>query len=172
MCTQAVILPTTAACRYAENSNAHHCCGPQPDASQVRDVCVSVSQSNACILTDHRALRLTSLALPQMGSGAVPILASRQYQFCFNLVQALHGDIAQSSRERVLKRFREGKTLCLVATDVAARGLDIPNVDLVVHYELPNVRMLSFQLRCSRSGSRLCCVRNVTLPLHTLQCGL
>lgn len=54
-------------------------------------------------------------------------------------MQALHGDIAQSSRERVLKRFREGKTLCLVATDVAARGLDIPNVDLVVHYELPNV---------------------------------
>ncbi len=53
--------------------------------------------------------------------------------------QALHGDIAQSSRERVLKRFREGKTLVLVATDVAARGLDIPNVDLVVHYELPNV---------------------------------
>ena len=54
--------------------------------------------------------------------------------------QALHGDIAQSSRERVLQRFRDGKTLCLVATDVAARGLDIPNVDLVVHYELPNVR--------------------------------
>lgn len=40
----------------------------------------------------------------------------------------------------MLQRFRDGKTLCLVATDVAARGLDIPNVDLVVHYELPNVR--------------------------------
>ena len=54
-------------------------------------------------------------------------------------VQALHGDIAQSARERTLLRFREGKTRVLVATDVAARGLDIPNVDLVVHYELPHV---------------------------------
>lgn len=54
-------------------------------------------------------------------------------------VQALHGDIAQSNRERVLKRFRDGKLLVLVATDVAARGLDIPAVDLVVHYELPTV---------------------------------
>ena len=59
-------------------------------------------------------------------------------------LQALHGDIAQSSRERVLKRFRDGKTLVLVATDVAARGLDIPHVDLVVHYELPNVSVAWF----------------------------
>ena len=63
-------------------------------------------------------------------------------------LQALHGDIAQTNRERVLKRFREGKTLVLVATDVAARGLDIPNVDLVVHYELPNVRMRSVWNPC------------------------
>lgn len=55
-------------------------------------------------------------------------------------MQALHGDIAQKVREKVLSRFRDGKFSVLVATDVAARGLDIPNVDLVVHYELPNVR--------------------------------
>ena len=54
--------------------------------------------------------------------------------------QALHGDITQSIRERTLKKFRDGKLLVLVATDVAARGLDIPAVDLVVHYELPTVR--------------------------------
>lgn len=58
------------------------------------------------------------------------------------VTQALHGDIAQAARERTLLRFREGKTRVLVATDVAARGLDIPNVDLVVHYELPHVRSL------------------------------
>ena len=56
------------------------------------------------------------------------------------LSQALHGDIAQASRERTLQRFRDGKTRVLIATDVAARGLDIPNVDLVVHFELPHVR--------------------------------
>ncbi|MED6171815.1 DEAD-box ATP-dependent RNA helicase 3, chloroplastic [Stylosanthes scabra] len=52
--------------------------------------------------------------------------------------EALHGDISQHQRERTLNGFRQGKFTVLVATDVAARGLDIPNVDLVIHYELPN----------------------------------
>lgn len=45
--------------------------------------------------------------------------------------EALHGDISQHQRERTLNGFREGKFTVLVATDVASRGLDIPNVDLV-----------------------------------------
>ncbi|KAF5192281.1 Dead-box atp-dependent rna helicase [Thalictrum thalictroides] len=52
--------------------------------------------------------------------------------------EALHGDISQHQRERTLNGFRLGKFTVLVATDVAARGLDIPNVDLVIHYEMPN----------------------------------
>ncbi|KAL3636564.1 DEAD-box ATP-dependent RNA helicase 53, mitochondrial [Castilleja foliolosa] len=52
--------------------------------------------------------------------------------------EPLHGDISQNQRERTLSSFREGRVNVLVATDVAARGLDVPNVDLVVHYELPN----------------------------------
>ncbi|XP_042518418.1 DEAD-box ATP-dependent RNA helicase 3, chloroplastic-like [Macadamia integrifolia] len=52
--------------------------------------------------------------------------------------EALHGDISQHQRERTLNGFRQGKFTVLVATDVAARGLDIPNVDLVIHYELPS----------------------------------
>ena len=47
-------------------------------------------------------------------------------------VEALHGDIAQNQREVTLKRFRENKFKVLVATDVASRGLDIPDVDLVI----------------------------------------
>ncbi|CAI5535584.1 unnamed protein product [Closterium sp. Naga37s-1] len=52
--------------------------------------------------------------------------------------EALHGDIPQQQRERTLQAFRDGRFVVLVATDVAARGLDIPNVDLVIHYEIPN----------------------------------
>ncbi|KAL8167873.1 hypothetical protein V2J09_009372 [Rumex salicifolius] len=65
--------------------------------------------------------------------------------------EALHGDITQSQRERTLAGFREGRFDILVATDVAARGLDIPNVDLIVHYELPSTSEL-FVHRSGRTG--------------------
>ncbi|KAG0497187.1 hypothetical protein HPP92_001878 [Vanilla planifolia] len=65
--------------------------------------------------------------------------------------EALHGDISQSQRERTLAGFRDGRFNILIATDVAARGLDIPNVDLVIHYELPNSSEL-FVHRSGRTG--------------------
>jgi len=49
----------------------------------------------------------------------------------------LHGDMTQQMRERVLKRFRDGSVELLVATDVAARGLDIDEIDIVFNYDLP-----------------------------------
>ena len=49
----------------------------------------------------------------------------------------LHGDITQQQRERTTRRFREGKFELLVATDVAARGLDIDDVDAVFNYDIP-----------------------------------
>ncbi|MBX3102588.1 MAG: DEAD/DEAH box helicase [Bacteroidetes bacterium] len=52
--------------------------------------------------------------------------------------EALHGDIRQSRRLKVLKDFRGGYIRILVATDVAARGLDIKGVDHVINYDLPN----------------------------------
>ncbi|MHB8439221.1 MAG: DEAD/DEAH box helicase [Acidimicrobiales bacterium] len=50
---------------------------------------------------------------------------------------AIHGDLRQSSREKALEDFTAGKMHVLVATDVAARGLDIDDVDVVVHYDPP-----------------------------------
>ena len=52
--------------------------------------------------------------------------------------QAIHGDIQQSVREKTLKKFREGRIRVLVATDVAARGLDIDDVDAVFNYDVPD----------------------------------
>lgn len=50
---------------------------------------------------------------------------------------ALHGDLSQQQRDRVMKKFRDGKTELLVATDVAARGLDIDNVTHVINFDIP-----------------------------------
>lgn len=52
-------------------------------------------------------------------------------------VETLHGDLSQSQRDRVMKRFRAGQAQYLIATDVAARGLDIPDVSHVVNYDIP-----------------------------------
>ncbi|CAL5390156.1 unnamed protein product [Camellia sinensis] len=65
--------------------------------------------------------------------------------------EALHGDISQNQRERTLSGFRDGRFNVLVATDVAARGLDVPNVDLVIHYELPSTSEI-FVHRSGRTG--------------------
>jgi ATP-dependent RNA helicase DDX21 len=78
--------------------------------------------------------------------------------------EVLHGDIAQAQRERTLQRFRQDKFSVLVATDVAARGLDVDNVDLVVHYELPN-ETESFVHRCGRTGRAG--KKGTAIALHT-----
>ena len=51
--------------------------------------------------------------------------------------EAIHADRSQAQRSRALTNFREGKTNVLVATDVLARGIDVPEVDYVVNYDLP-----------------------------------
>ncbi|WP_457630528.1 DEAD/DEAH box helicase [Oceanithermus sp.] len=65
--------------------------------------------------------------------------------------EAVHGDLNQAQRERAVGRFRSGQASVLVATDVAARGLDIPEVDLVVHYRMPE-RAEPYQHRSGRTG--------------------
>lgn len=69
----------------------------------------------------------------------------------------IHGDIPQNIRERVIKLFREGTIELLVATDVAARGLDIENLDVVFNYDLPHdpedyVHRIGRTGRAGRSG--------------------
>jgi len=65
--------------------------------------------------------------------------------------EALHGDLNQVQRNRVMKRFKEGGSEILVATDVAARGLDIDNVTHVINYDLPQDTE-SYVHRIGRTG--------------------
>ncbi|MCY0884347.1 MAG: DEAD/DEAH box helicase [Firmicutes bacterium] len=74
--------------------------------------------------------------------------------------EALHGDLNQVQRNRVMKRFREGGSEILVATDVAARGLDIENVTHVINYDLPQdsetyVHRIGRTGRAGRSGTAI-----------------
>src|SRR5690606_37084947 len=51
--------------------------------------------------------------------------------------ETLHGDLSQIQRDRVMQRFRSGQAELLVATDVAARGLDVEHVSHVINYDIP-----------------------------------
>ncbi len=53
--------------------------------------------------------------------------------------EAIHGNKSQNQRDRVLAAFREGSLRTLVATDIAARGIDVTGVSHVINYDLPNV---------------------------------
>lgn len=63
-------------------------------------------------------------------------LANQLARLHFN-VDCLHGDLSQSERNRIMQRFKAGEIAVLVATDVAARGIDVSDVDAVVNYDVP-----------------------------------
>ncbi len=77
-------------------------------------------------------------------------VANRLREEGFN-ADAIHGDYSQAKRERVLKNFRTGRLDILVATDVAARGLDIKGVETVYNYDLPQ-DVESYIHRIGRTG--------------------
>jgi len=54
------------------------------------------------------------------------------------LAEALHGDMRQTQRDQVMSKFREGTIEVLIATDVAARGIDVDNIEAVFNYDLPS----------------------------------
>lgn len=66
-------------------------------------------------------------------------------------VSCLHGDLSQSQRDTIMDTFRRGKTTVLVATDVAARGIDVSNIDLVINYDIPD-KMEYYVHRIGRTG--------------------
>ena len=64
------------------------------------------------------------------------MLANQLARLNFN-VDCLHGDLSQAERTRIMQRFKAGEIAVLVATDVAARGIDVSDVDAVINYDVP-----------------------------------
>ena len=91
----------------------------------------------------------------QMVEEVSATLSARNY-----LADHIHGDIAQRARERVFRQFKEGAIELLVATDVAARGLDVDDVSVVFNYDLPHdpedyVHRIGRTGRAGRSGKSI-----------------
>ena len=65
--------------------------------------------------------------------------------------EALHGGLEQKNRFSILDRFRKGETNILITTDVACRGIDVPEMDYVINYDLPD-NPENYVHRCGRTG--------------------
>jgi len=88
-------------------------------------------------------------------------------------VTAIHGDRSQAEREEALAAFKSGANPILVATDVAARGLDIPNVSIVVNFDLPKqlddyIHRIGRTGRAGRKGTAVAFVNERCTYLHEL----
>ncbi|KAI1840548.1 hypothetical protein JX266_013277 [Neoarthrinium moseri] len=96
-----------------------------------------------------------SILLRTLGFGAIP----------------LHGQLSQSARLGALNKFKAGSRQILVATDVAARGLDIPKVDVVINYDLPQdsktyVHRVGRTARAGKSGHAISIVSQYDLEIY------
>lgn len=104
-----------------------------------------ITQSVHFVEKGDKSAKLQEILTP----GAMTLVFSRTKHGAERLMKTLvakgfdavsvHGNKSQGQRERALKAFRDGKASILVATDVAARGIDIPGVEFVVNYDLPQV---------------------------------
>ncbi|MBI5226206.1 DEAD/DEAH box helicase [Candidatus Micrarchaeota archaeon] len=86
----------------------------------------------------------------------------------------LHGDLTQSRRERSMDAFRSGHKAILVATDIAARGLDVDDIELVVNYNLPDepevyVHRIGRTARAGKKGDAISFITNVMEKRELMQ---
>ena len=106
--------------------------------TEIRQVCYEV-------LGPHKLDALTRILDMEMPSSAIIFARTKrdageladQLAGLGYVAEPIHGDLSQMDRDRVMRRFRDGVVELLVATDVAARGLDIPDVSHVINFDVP-----------------------------------
>lgn len=146
----------------------------EPVEVRVEDLAEDTTLEHARVVVDQRQ-RVDSLIGLLRAVDAPTIVFGRTKQGVANLCRELNrrrvrcsqlqGDMRQVERDRVMKAFRAGQTRVLIATNVAARGLDVSQVDLVVNYELPDspdalTHRIGRTARAGRKG------RAVTITSH------
>ena len=105
-------------------------------------------EQRATFVNQSEKQALLTLTLRDMGKGRV-LVFTRTKHGADRVVRllaaagidsaAIHGNKSQPQRERALEAFKSGRTPVLIATDIAARGIDVDGVELVVNFEIPNV---------------------------------
>ena len=142
--------------------------GNDPETIQVKQKSLTVSTVDQCYyeVRQRSKVEVLSRILDTTPPGLAIVFCNtkRMVDECTEALLArgytadrLHGDITQQMRERVLRRFREGTIELLIATDVAARGLDVDDVAVVFNYDLPQdpedyVHRIGRTGRAGRSG--------------------
>jgi len=141
------------AAAYTRDARSHTHAEPERDEASIEHRFLPVDSQGAKL--EHLVTHLNgddagrSLVFVRTKRGAdrlVKRLRSRQVD-----AVAMHGDKSQGQRERALARFERGEVMTLVATDVAARGIDIPDVAHVINYDAPEDRE-AYVHRIGRTG--------------------
>jgi superfamily II DNA/RNA helicase len=137
---------------------------------EVNKVAVKIQQDIVHVTDGSKYDELTKQLKARTGSIVIFVKTKRSAdRICIRLskdgfkADTIHGDLHQRKRERVIQGFRDQKFRILVATDVASRGLDIPHIEHVINYDLPQVpedyiHRIGRTARAGAEGSALCLI--------------
>jgi ATP-dependent RNA helicase DeaD len=119
-----------------------------PDMIKVEGRAQTAEGIDQFVMEVRDSMRTEAISrIMDMGNFRLGLIFSNTKRQCDNLVQefqsrgfsadALHGDMRQNVRDKVMNKFRNGTIEMLIATDVAARGLDVDDIDVVFNYDIP-----------------------------------
>jgi superfamily II DNA/RNA helicase len=141
------------AAAYTKNARSHTHADPERAAAKIEHRFVAVASPDAKLdrLVEHLGEEGAgrSLVFVRTKRGA-DRLVKKLHRHDLDAV-AMHGDKSQRQREQALARFERGDVMTLVATDVAARGIDVPDVARVINYDAPEDRE-TYVHRIGRTG--------------------
>ena len=139
--------------------------GDQHDDIEYRTILVAPSERENAIINSLLFFDAQNTLVFCATREAVKRLTSRLANRGFSVV-SLSGELSQAERTNALQAMRDGRARVCVATDVAARGIDLPNLDLVIHADLPTnpETLLHRSGRTGRAGRKGICA--LIVPYH------